>query len=37
MKKRSGIAAKRAEQPEHWVDGESVDGECKSVVSKKRS
>jgi len=37
MKKRSGIAAQRAEQPEDCVDGESVDEEGKSVVRKKRS
>jgi len=37
MKKRSGIAAQRAERPEDSVDGESVDGEGRSVVRKKRS
>jgi len=36
-KKRSGIAAQRAERPENCVDGESVDGEGKSVVRRKRS
>jgi len=36
-KKRSGIAVQRAEQPEDCVDGESVAGEGKSVLSKKRS
>jgi len=37
MKKRSGIAAERAERPEDCLDGESVDGEGKSVVRKKRN
>jgi len=37
MKKRSAIAAQRAERPEDCVDGESVDGEGRSVVRKKRS
>jgi len=37
MKKRSGIAAERAERPEDCVDGKSVDGEGRSVVRKKRS
>jgi len=37
MKKRSRIAAQRAERPEDGVDGESVDQEGKSVVRKKRS
>jgi len=37
MKKRSGIAAQRAERPEDCVDGESVDGEGRSVVTKRRS
>jgi len=37
MKKRSGIAARRAKRPEDCVDGESLDGEGKSVVRKKRS
>jgi len=37
MKKRSRIAAQRAEPPEDWVDGESLDGEGKSVVRKKTS
>jgi len=37
MKKRSRIAAQRAERPEDCVDGKSVDGEDKSVVRKKRS
>jgi len=37
MKKRSRIAAQRAESPEDCVDGESLDGEGKSVVRKKRS
>jgi len=37
MKKRSGIAPQWAERPEDCVDGESVDGEDKSVVRKKRS
>jgi len=37
MKKRSGIAVQRAERPEDCVDGESMDGEGKSVVRKKRS
>ena len=37
MKKRSGIAGQRAERPEDCVDGESVDGEGRSVVRKKRS
>jgi len=37
MKKRSRIAGQRAEQPENCVDGESVNGEGKSVVRKKRS
>jgi len=32
MKKRSGIAAQRAEQPEDCVDSQSVDGEGKNVV-----
>jgi len=36
MKKRSGIAAQRADQPDDCVDGESVDGEGRSVVRKKR-
>jgi len=36
MKKRGGIAAQRAERPEDCFDGESVDGEGKSVVRKKR-
>ena len=37
MKKRSGMAAQRAARLEDCVDGESVDGEGKSVVRKKRS
>jgi len=37
MKKRGGIAPQKAERPEDCVDGESLDGEGKSVVSKKRS
>jgi len=37
MKKRSRIAAKRAERPEDCVEGESVDREGKSMVRKKRS
>jgi len=37
MKQRSRIAAQRAERPEDCIDGESVDGEGKSVVRKKRS
>jgi len=37
MRKRSGIGAQRAERPEDCVDGESVDGEGRSVVRKKRS
>jgi len=37
MKKRSGIAAQRAERPEDCVDGESLDAEGRSVVRKKRS
>jgi len=37
MKRRSGIAAQRAERPEDCVDGESVDGEGRGVVRKKRS
>ena len=37
MKKRSRIAAQRAERPEDCVDGESVDGEGKSLVREKRS
>jgi len=37
MKKRSRIAAQRAERPEDCVDGESVNGEGMSVVRKKRS
>jgi len=37
MKKRSGIAAQRAERPEDCVDSESMDGEGRSVVRKKRS
>jgi len=37
MKKRSGIAAQRAERPEDCGDGESVDAEGRSVVRKKRS
>ena len=37
MKTRSGIAAQRAERPEDCVDGESVDGEGRRVVRKKRS
>ena len=37
MKKRSGIAAPRAERPEDCVDGESVDGEGSTVVRKKWS
>jgi len=32
MKKRSGIAAQRAERPEDCVDREGVDGEGKSSV-----
>ena len=37
MKKRSGIAAQRAERPEDCGDDESMDGEDKSVVRKRRS
>jgi len=37
MKKRSWIAAQRAERHEDCVDGESVDGEGRSVVRKNRS
>jgi len=37
MKKRSGIAVQRAEQPEDCVDGARVDGEGKSMLRKKRS
>jgi len=37
MKKRSEIAAQRAERPEDCVNGKRVDGEGKSVVRKKRS
>jgi len=37
MKRRSGIAAQRAERAEDCVEGESVDGEGKSVVRKKTS
>jgi len=37
MKKRTVIAAQRAEPPEDCVDGETVDGEGRSVVRKKRS
>jgi len=37
MKKRSGIAAQRAERPEDCVDGESVDGKGRSLVRRKRS
>jgi len=37
MKKRSEIGAQRAERPEDCVDSESIDGEGKSVVRKKRS
>jgi len=36
-KKRSGIAAQRAERTEDCVDGKSVDAEANSVVRKKRS
>jgi len=37
IKKRSGIAWQRAARLEDCVDGESVDGEAKTVVSTKRS
>jgi len=37
MKKRTGIGVQRAERPEDYVDCDSVDGEGKSVVRKKRS
>jgi len=37
MKKRTEIAAQRAERLKDCGDGESVDGEGKSVVRKKRS
>jgi len=35
--KEKRIAAQRVDRPENCVDGESVDGEGKSVVRKKRS
>jgi len=37
MKRKSAIAAQRAEQPVDCIDGKSVDGEDKRVVRKKRS
>jgi len=37
MKRRSWIAAQRAERAEDCVEGDSVDGEGKRVVRKKRS
>jgi len=37
MNKRRGIAAQRAKPPDDCVDGESLDGDGKSLVRKKQS